>query len=92
MYPLDLPLHLIVLPSPTSNCICTCNPLPFIPPPLSIALQNAGFTALLLASNDGHTEAINALLTAPDINVNHTDVSLYRLTPSHIILAKILFL
>ena len=34
----------------------------------------------MLASEKGHTEAIKALLTAPDINVNHAEVSAYQLT------------
>ena len=38
------------------------------------------FSALMLASQNGHTEAINILLTAPGINVNHAGVSLYLLT------------
>ena len=37
------------------------------------------FSALMLASQNGHTEAINILLTAPGINVNHATVSIYRL-------------
>ena len=31
----------------------------------------------MYASSNGHTEAIKALLTVPDINVNHADVSLH---------------
>ena len=43
-------------------------------------------TALLAASQIGHAEAIKALLTVPDINVNQANVSLYPLTPSHLVL------
>ena len=33
----------------------------------------------MAASGNGHIEAIKALLTAPDININHATVSLYLL-------------
>ena len=59
---------------------------PFIrslPPPFfSFSLQRRGFTALILASQAGRTEAVKALLTVPNIDVNHADVSLYLLTTS----------
>ena len=42
--------------------------------------------ALMKASLNRRTEAIKLLLTAPDINVNLADVSLYLLTPSHLAL------
>ena len=54
-------------------------------PPLSLSLQYAGCTALTLASEEGYTEAIKLLLTVPNIDVNHADVSLYLLTPSHLV-------
>ena len=57
-----------------------CNPLPFILSPLSISLQSWGGTALAAASENGHAEAIKILLTVPDVDVNHTDVSPYLLT------------
>ena len=72
---------------PTSNSICICNPLPFIlPPTLSLSLQRDGITALTVASANGRAEAIKLLLTAPGIDVNHADVSLYLLIPSHLVL------
>ena len=42
-------------------------------------------TSLIEAAKEGDTEAIKLLLTAPDIDVNDTDVSLYLLTPSHLV-------
>ena len=38
-------------------------------------LQEDGATALTFASQEGHTEVIKSLLSAPDIDVNHADVS-----------------
>ena len=49
------------------DCICTI----FSFYPLSLSLQRDDDTALILASYFGHAEAIKALLTAPDIDVNH---------------------
>ena len=49
------------------------------------SLQNGGRTALALASMFGHTEIALALLAAVGINVNHADVSIYPLTPSHVV-------
>ena len=43
-------------------------------------LQKERITALMAASTKGRAETIKALLTAPDINVNHADVSLSLLT------------
>ena len=40
---------------------------------------------MLAATKKGHAEAIKLLLTAPGINVNHADVSLYPLTPSYVV-------
>ena len=37
------------------------------------------------ASREGRTETVQALLAAPDIDVNHADVSVYSLTPSHVV-------
>ena len=39
----------------------------------------------MLASKNGHTEIAQALLAAADINVNHANVSIYPLTPSHVV-------
>ena len=39
----------------------------------------------MLAAEEGHTETIKLLLTAPGINVNHANVSLFPLTPSHLV-------
>ena len=50
------------------------------------SLQGNGFTALMLASWQGHTEIFLALLAAPGIKVNHADkVSIFPLTPSHVV-------
>ena len=49
------------------------------------SLQGRGSTALMLASSGGHTEIVLALLAAVGIKVNHTDVSIYPLTPSHVV-------
>ena len=37
------------------------------------------------ASYNGHTETVLALLAAAGINVNHAAVSIYPLTPSHVV-------
>ena len=50
--------------------------------PRSISLQGYGIPALLWASSNGHTEAIKALLTAPNIDVNYVDVSLHEYLPT----------
>ena len=39
----------------------------------------------MYASEKGHTEAIKLLLAAPGIDVNQANVSLYLLTPSHLV-------
>ena len=44
-----------------------------------------GYTALMEAASKGHTEAIKALLTAPDINVNYAKVSMFLLTLPHLV-------
>ena len=49
------------------------------------SLQGRGYTALTLASENGHTETVLALLAAAGIDVNHADVSIYPLTPSHVV-------
>ena len=49
------------------------------------SLQVSGSTALMLASQNGHTETVPALLAAPGIDVNHVNVSIYPLTPSHVV-------
>ena len=49
------------------------------------SLQEDGWTALLLASYNGHTEIVLALVAAVGINVNHADVSIYPLIPSHVV-------
>ena len=74
------------LPLPTSSSIYICNPR--FTPPLSISLQKNCSTALTLASEKGRTEAIKALLTAPDIDVNHAHVSQYLLTPPYLVLGS----
>ena len=39
----------------------------------------------MVASQNGHTEAIKLLLAVLGIDVNHADVSLYLLAPSHLV-------
>ena len=48
-------------------------------------LQDGGWNALIWASRDGDTEAFKTLLTAPAINVNHANVSIYSLNPPHVV-------
>ena len=57
-------------------------------PPFSISLQPGFTTALMLASENGLTEAINALLTIPGINVNQINVSLKLLVYSYLSTVK----
>ena len=47
--------------------------------------QEYGSTALMLASDKGRTEIVQALLAAPGIDVNHANVSISPLTPSHLL-------
>ena len=49
------------------------------------SLQRKGSTALILASEKGHFEIIQALLAAPGIDVNHATVSIYPLIPFHVV-------
>ena len=49
------------------------------------SLQRHGRTALTLSSASGHTEIVQALLTADGIDVNHVNVSIYPLTPSQVV-------
>ena len=49
------------------------------------SLQANKDTALILASGNGHTETVLALLAAVGIDVNHANVSIYPLTPSHVV-------
>ena len=39
----------------------------------------------MMASQNGHTEIVLALLAAAGIDVNHANVSIYPLTPSYIV-------
>ena len=39
----------------------------------------------MLASTNGHPEAVKLLLTASDIDVNQADVSLHPLTPFYLV-------
>ena len=43
-----------------------------------------GRTALTFASEEGHTEAIKALLTVPNIDINHATVRPCLLTSPHL--------
>ena len=49
------------------------------------SLQSNNWTALLLASANGHTGTVQALLAAASIDVKHADVSIYPLIPSHVV-------
>ena len=40
---------------------------------------------MALASVNGRTETVLALLAAPGIDVNNADVSIYPLTPYHVV-------
>ena len=52
--------------------------------PKSISsVHEYGSAALTLASDKGHIKIVQALLTAPGIDVNHAKVSIYLLTPFH---------
>ena len=64
----------VSLTNPTSYPSCGC-----------CALQSSGSTALSLASQNGHTEIVLALLAAAGIDVNHANVSIYSLNPSYIV-------
>ena len=68
---------------PTCCCRCRC-----------CSLQNEGnsplYGAVFSVGDDetvlgGHTETVQALLQAPDINVNQANVSIYLLTPSPVV-------
>ena len=74
------------VPLPTSNSIFACNPR-FILSSLPISLQEKGYTALIKASENGHSEAIKALLTAPGIDVNLVSVSLYLQTSPYLVVS-----
>ena len=78
-FPLTSPSSLFPYLFPTLSVYVTH--LSFFRSLHSVSLKEKGSTALICASENGHTEAIKALLTAPDINVNHTNVSLYLLIP-----------
>ena len=83
------PTHMYPRPSPpisASNSICIYNP-PFIRPLFLFPSKGKLGTALHYATHAGHIEAIKALLTAPDINANYTDVSLYLLIPPYVLLS-----
>ena len=62
------------LTNPASYPTCGC-----------CALQQWGSTALMLASKNGHTEIVLALLAASGIDVNHANVSIYPLIPTHVV-------
>ena len=81
MYSLIFPLHVpLPCPLPLINTpyVSLTNPASY--PTCGCSLQRFNRTALLLASSKGHTETVQALLAAPDIDVNHADVSIYPLT------------
>ena len=52
--------------------------------------EKYGSTALMFASQDGHIEAIKALLTAPGIDVNQVNVSL-QWTPLYLVVSVCFF-
>ena len=62
--------HLLYLTNPPSSYLtCVCS------------LQRHGSTALMMTSECGYTEIVQALLTAPGIDTNHANVSIYSLRP-----------
>ena len=61
--------------------ICISNQPFILHHALLFSLQYAGSNALLLASNRGHTEIVQALLAVLGIDVNHTNVGIYPLIP-----------
>ena len=63
----------VSLANPASHPTCGCS------------LQGSGWTALLHATDRGHTETVLALLTAADIDVNIANVSIYPLIPTHVV-------
>ena len=79
-------MFLLPLPLPPNNTpyVSLTNPASY-PTCGCCSLQENGFTALLLASQYGHTKIALALLAAVGINVNHANVSIYPLTPSHVV-------
>ena len=50
-----------------------------------VPLQFQGASPLGVAAREGHTEIVQVLLQAPDINVNQADVSIYLLTLSPVV-------
>ena len=83
------PLLLHVLPCPLNNIpyVSLTNPASY-PTCGCCSLQENGDNALLHASRNGHfenghPEIVQALLAA-GIDVDHANVSIYLLTPSHI--------
>ena len=75
--------HNLVLVPPSSSltllitphiCIYLTNPSPYHT--CGCSLQMDDWTALLLASNSGHTLIVQALVAAPGIDVNHATVSI----------------
>ena len=83
------PLHdPFPLPSPSNNTpsVSLTNPASY--PICGWSEQEARRTALYWPSHYGTTETMLALLAAPGIDVNHADVSIYPLTPSHIVVER----
>ena len=64
------PLHKHILTSTTATIINTRVAAP--------PYKWRGATALIRASNNGHTETVSLLLAFPGINVNHIAVSIYH--------------
>ena len=82
-----LPLHVpLPPPLPPNNTpfVSLTNPASSYPT-CGCSLQWQGCTALAMASHNGNTEIAQALLAAAGIDVNHADVSIYPLTPSHVV-------
>ena len=63
----------VSLTNPASYLTCDCS------------LQSGGNTAMMLASLYGRTKIVLALLAAAGIDVNHADVSINPLIPSHVL-------
>ena len=54
-------------------------------PTCDCSLQSIGQTALIVASANGHTEIVQALIAAAGIDVNHAMVNISPLIPSHVV-------
>ena len=72
-----------LLPPNITPYVSLTNPASY--PTCGCSLQEKGSTALIVASEYGRTKTVQALLAAAGIDVNHANVSIYPLTPSHVV-------